>query len=963
MESHWSRSTTGLATLGVLALLASCGNASEKPKAVTRLEVTPSAVLLTAAGESRKLTVRAYDASGAELPSPPLVFASSRPGEVEVTADGLVRAATAVGSALISVTTGSVTSAPLLVTVADLVPGALTVTDQQVVSGPELVDTSATPGADVQYRVILTGVGLPAPGTPLVGLGDKPIGGRVVGATAAGDQTELVVEVGDLPSLFRNLKIDVSYSPTETAGFMQLAPAIAGGAMAQSRRAASVTNPNGCKWDGTGAPFTGELSLKVDPSVMVDVAVTLRDSTVESLLIAAAGTMEVTGRATVEVGAVLSSSISCKLLLGRIPVPITGVLSYFLAPIVPIEGRLSFNLTYKNSLFIMSAEVKQRAEMAMGIAYTPDNGLLPIESLTSHDPTFKVVVNKPDNEVERLRFKAFVGLGTGVEVGNLVVALDIVELTAGPEFEAKFGGPYDAAQDPLYRTGYELKARIALAPGQKIKEALKHVFGSDKVVNFSAKIEKSLGKTAQGASLVADKDYYRVGQTIHFDVKLDPASVDFLAPGLYDVGEVRVYRLDQGQGTANLVATAPAAAGQTDFRLSWVADAAGRVVDSTGTPNFYVFLVDRLLAPIIGPQPFEVGPVAATRSPGQGCDATKRFCGVSLGRAYFVPGNVDMYVDENGVVYAAAWGQDGNWLMPYTTGPRSGACFSSLDPPRTGMPSRSGKFIVKAEGPDPQEYVLDHAFDPCNPTQLRLPLARDVGKVYGWTAVSDGGWAVGYVANGAGPADHSPVRVDTRIRDPDPLQNVVTGPVEVLPIAGQATDVNDAGTIVGVTSVGFGIFTWSDLGVTSIETPPGTSGCDHVTINSEGSLLATCWDPVTGLWGYVRMAGSGAWTKVESLNGGPKPILGYGGRVNAAGQVVTGGGSDPANMGLEVVLWEGGRTVSLLDVTGFDVGQPVYLHPHAAINDAGQIGIVSVQDATVVEPRVYLVEPNPAYVP
>jgi hypothetical protein len=805
--------------------------------------------------------------------------------------------------------------------------------------------------------VSLTGVGTPAPGTPVVGLGSQPVGGRVVSAVINGSQTDLVLEIGDLTSLFKSLKIDVSYTPEQTLRFIQQAPVTASKQSASARPMVGVKDF--CKADVESVPLTGDLRLKVDPTLAIDVAADVSALTLKRLLIKAAGTVDVAGKATLTLGAALNGTVTCKLPLSEIVVPIFGAVSLFIAPVIPFEARLKLAATVSSVAFSVGADLKQRSEFAMGLLYTEADGLKRIEELTLHKPELETSMTSPLESTVRAKATAFFGLGSGVALGNIIAALDVLDLNVGPEIEAKFGLPYDAAKDEVYTTGYELKGKVALGPGDQIKEALKKFLGSDKIVSFSVKlVEQSFGKSPQKSSLVADKDQYQAGQTVTFDLKLDPAYVSFPVLG-YNVGELQVRRLDRATLTSVLIGTLPAVAGQTDFKLAWVADAAGSVVDkTTNKSNFYVFAVDAMLPLISATLPFEVGPVAATPDVPKGvvCDATKRFCAVSRGPGYFQAGNIDMFVDEASVVYAASWAQ-GGWVMPFPAGTKSGACFSSWNPPRAGMPSRLGKFVIQNETA-PEWAILDHRIDPCNPKQVMLPAKSPSGQAIVWQAVSDGPWAIGNVANADGTT--SPVRVDTRIVDPDPLKNAIVGPVETLPVTGNATDVNDAGTIVGIhQAVATGrIFVWSNGNASYLDEPAG-AGCFHVTINSEGSLLAAC-STAAGTYAFVRMAGSAAWTQAISTNGGPGPAFFYPGRVNVKGQLVAS--TFINQQATDIVLWDRGNTYSLLGNTAFDKGQPTQLMYHASVNDKGEIAIFTATDVTGTR-NVYLVSPNAAYMP
>ena len=57
----------------VATLIAGCGGGDgNSTKPVVRLEVEPTALLMTSAGQSQALKVRGFDADGVEVASPPL---------------------------------------------------------------------------------------------------------------------------------------------------------------------------------------------------------------------------------------------------------------------------------------------------------------------------------------------------------------------------------------------------------------------------------------------------------------------------------------------------------------------------------------------------------------------------------------------------------------------------------------------------------------------------------------------------------------------------------------------------------------------------------------------------------------------------------------------------------------------------------------------------------------------------
>jgi hypothetical protein len=211
----------------VVVFLLSCGNSGgpagpdptgptgptgpTQPAAAVRLEVRPSTVLLTAAGETRALEAVAWDAAG-QPTQVQVTWASSDPAAVSVDTAGVATAATALGSAVITASAGGVTSAPVLAVVAEPVAGAVLVDDEQVVAGPEPLSPDDDYGPGWQYRFTLTGLDVPEPGTLMLATGGAAIAGRVVSASASGSGVVVTLELVPMPELFERLSMDVALS-------------------------------------------------------------------------------------------------------------------------------------------------------------------------------------------------------------------------------------------------------------------------------------------------------------------------------------------------------------------------------------------------------------------------------------------------------------------------------------------------------------------------------------------------------------------------------------------------------------------------------------------------------------------------------------------------------------------------------------------------------------------------------
>jgi hypothetical protein len=139
--------------------------------AVTRVEIVPEGVVLTALGERRALEARALDPSGSRV-AVPIVWSSSRPGTVAVDPDGTLTAQ-ALGAAQIVADAAGVRSAPALAVVATPAPGTLLIDEAQIVGPPVGPAAPPPPGVLPTYQVVLRG--LPPPvGALLIGTGSTP---------------------------------------------------------------------------------------------------------------------------------------------------------------------------------------------------------------------------------------------------------------------------------------------------------------------------------------------------------------------------------------------------------------------------------------------------------------------------------------------------------------------------------------------------------------------------------------------------------------------------------------------------------------------------------------------------------------------------------------------------------------------------------------------------------------------
>ncbi len=582
--------------------------------------------MFTNTTELRKLTVRGFDASGFELAvAMNRVSISSSTGCFPVSraaaGDFQVRADCIGTSGSVEASVDGVSSRPAVFYSARMQPGVVMVRDDQVRSEPVAVDAAAVPALGYRFRSTVSGLVGATPGTLIASSGVLPIGGRVVTAVpnpAISTDTDIVYELVGPTQLFNEVLVEMRLNPAQLRELMVVQPGRRQIARADRSRRLGLTGA-GCEGDAPAlAALTGEFEGKVDPSLNFDLVFGIYNGAIEDFRVRATGSMEVTGKAVVNLGASVTGGVNCKFTFGYVPIPLTGPLTPLIAPVIPLDLKLDLAAQVSVNAFSLSAEVKQRTAADFGLIYKrsepADGQWQVIKSMTADDAEFNRNVSFPSSASVRVKANAFLGLSSGIALGGVLARLEVIEVTAGPELEAKFGGSYDVATDTVYTAEYELKAKAGVGPGAHIQKFFERWLLSPKALDLSLKFEKSLARTASPTKLTVDKPRWQAGETLTFSVELDPKTVNFPVVG-YNVSEVRIDRLDHDPVyQAVPVATVSAANNQTVFTLEWIADRPGEAQDSSSRPTFYAFVVDKALSAISGSFPFELGRVRDLRA-------------------------------------------------------------------------------------------------------------------------------------------------------------------------------------------------------------------------------------------------------------------------------------------------------------------------------------------------------------
>jgi hypothetical protein len=645
-RSHRQESRWAVATLCLILTAGACDSnmptsapssaPSPTSAVVSSVEVTPAAVMLTLAGESKPLTAVGRGADGTAVAGT-ATWASDDPAVARVDASGTVTAVAAVGSTTVTATVNGVSSLPTIVTITTPVDGAVLLTDSQIVSGPIAVDPAGEPAADAPYEVVLEGVTELSPGDIVVNTESKPVGGRVVSTTPEGDAVRVRLVVVPPGELFTAVDFkdtvdlgtgpyevpadlaeayDVAQTGTELTFTPRAATGAVPGPQIGSAALASWIDPGagqaarqGGVAQGTRAlpPFTDctrtpsaeslplPLKLSAAPAFTFSTTGTVtRQVTAAGTEIAVAAEPKITFETGLEVQAAFEAKVECKrtLVVRKFRVP--GWAGLFFGG--DVEFGAGFEIAGK--VVVLSAKVGAKAELKPTIQATlscPAGGECALSGSATAEPKLEPTFETPD--LNQLRFEPSVKLFAFVtlEAGNADVdqlQFEAIEAKAGFELAASLtfeGLQIDNRDADAGRSKYKLAFKAEVGPGIKLGEFLGSL-GLSAVTLLKLEFEVPLG-TSPAGSMTADRPRYLPGDTATVTVTLDQASTIFPSSiGLYNVDSIAIVRRD-GLSTQTL-AEVDATEGRTTYDIAFNVPA---LVDAD---DLYAFVVTRIPLPV-----------------------------------------------------------------------------------------------------------------------------------------------------------------------------------------------------------------------------------------------------------------------------------------------------------------------------------------------------------------------------
>ena len=590
--------------VGVLfLLLASCSPSGPKEPEVTRLEISPGGLLLTNVGDSKQLSVIAFDSNGNML-SVTATWESSQPEIVTIDQTGIATARVTEGSSQIVARVGSIRSAPVVVVAATLVSEAVTVNDEQIMGEIEPLDETTAFGAGFRYTVTLQNI-TPTVGQVLVASESVPLVGRVVAVTG----NVVTLEVIPLDEVVTGLELedsilDMSRAPLqflpEVEEAFNITPNDDGSyhfTLEQESIRAQATEfdvgPFACEAEDIPVNVDfAKAEFTLIPNLSLDKA---WNSSLKKLVVTGTPTVSYNLKPLLSVA--LTGKVGCKLTLAEPKIPLPGFLGFFLGGVIPIG--VGFELEGKFPVAGAGVEVggQLSAEVAGGFICVGNAECSFPRTFEQKGTAPKVTPVLPQTPVG-VKFEAtanvfvFAGLEAGITSQKFIKVLGstfgpgkiyrlaLLEAKGGLKLEGKFASEETQLADETFSANYALSFEAGISAGKSVTKFVELVKLTPLSLEFKL-ASVPLGTSPQLVSVTLDQEQFEAGDNVTFTVNLAPASLEFL--GSHNVDAVRIYRVEEG--VLVLANETNAAPGQQNVSIPWVAS-----VDSSVGMRFVAFV-------------------------------------------------------------------------------------------------------------------------------------------------------------------------------------------------------------------------------------------------------------------------------------------------------------------------------------------------------------------------------------
>lgn len=588
--------------------------------AVATVAVDQTAILFTAERQTAHLTAHAVDANGATLPNA-VTWRSTNAADVSVDTAGVITAQ-AIGSALLYAESDGITSPPIFVVVAHPVPGALTLTDAQVVSvGPFNVPAGTVPGMGAQYDVHVSGVSTPpAPGTAVIATERALVAGKVVSTRNEGGILVITLALAPLDQLLAeyhidwdidlsNLPVDEIVPPASQAAVLQNAHDVrVQSTIPYAPQAAEL--PGFKNFDCSGEIKAKLLSTKVDLSPQVKphlIVQTYRDDPKLPFgyaKVVLSGTQTLVGTLSIALNAGFEAKGKC-VAQGRVRLPVGGLISVLVMPAV----RLGAGFEVEGKLAVVTGQLEGKGTIGASetLGFECTGGIAP--SCRSLDDVsgiskfeFKSTIPSAHDMHVELSGQLFALAGVDLLVAFGLVDAEILEARAGPKQSFDLAFENDQAINRSMASSYKLDIDGVVEPGSSLQKALEALIGDENVtLDFKQPFSSPLGESPKG-TLELSADRVKYGTPVQFNVNLRSETVSYPllgpdgAPG-YNVDAIKLFRKRADEAEFTEFATVPpnqSGASPSAFQYEWTPTSA-----DVGDYEFAAFVDTTMPVPML----------------------------------------------------------------------------------------------------------------------------------------------------------------------------------------------------------------------------------------------------------------------------------------------------------------------------------------------------------------------------
>ena len=461
----------------ILALgFTACPTTTEPPTPtpnVAKVVLEQKSILLAGLSAQESLVASAFDANGAKVQTP-ITFSSSKPDVVSVDVQGNVKGL-AVGSAQITASVGSTSSAPIIAAVAELVSDIANIASDKIVSGPSFENPDQATVVGSKYSVVVQNV-TPTVGKKWFSQGNNAqrLEGKIVAVEAlANNQSKVTLEVIPFQEVFSKLLIDEDVDVSKADSVVPPAAEYIPSAISVVRPQAFVSFGNSIECELSNVGGTPPISLNI-PQMSIGLDVNeARTHILVRLGFFEPNTIEARFAATLNASMSLSGSLTRNFngtVDCRTKNPISSTVTSIPLPLLTSLGEergLGIKFSGSFSGPTTSFRVQGSTSIAFSVGAKIDLNNSTITPFNSITPTNSANLNFTNSgpTISRINLTAspYVYENWVFRAGPL--AFDIWQNQNGLRLDADLATINDQLSDPNYASGYKLERFGRQGPG------------------------------------------------------------------------------------------------------------------------------------------------------------------------------------------------------------------------------------------------------------------------------------------------------------------------------------------------------------------------------------------------------------------------------------------------------------------------------------------------------------------